>query len=75
MLGIALGQLLLHVCFHGRYGYFRDELYYIACSNHLAWGYVDHPPQSIAILALTRALGGGYVIDPDTAPALQAASR
>ena len=27
-----------------RYGYFRDALYYLACSHHLALGYVDLPP-------------------------------
>ena len=26
------------------YGYFRDELYYIACSKHLALGYVGTRP-------------------------------
>lgn len=41
-----------------QYGYFRDELYYIACSDHLAWGYVDHPPLSIAIMAVIRSLLG-----------------
>ena len=56
--GIALARLALNVAFHGRYGYFRDELYYIACSDHLAWGYVDHPPLSIAILKLTRLIAG-----------------
>ncbi len=55
---IALGKLLLNVAFHGRYGYFRDELYYIACSDHLAWGYVDHPPLSIFLLKLTRGVLG-----------------
>jgi len=35
---------LLQVAFGGRYGYFRDELYYIACSNHPAFGYVDMAP-------------------------------
>jgi len=28
----------------GRYGYFRDALYFLACSEHLAFGYVDLPP-------------------------------
>jgi hypothetical protein len=32
------------------YGYFRDELYYLACGRHLAWGYVDQPPL-IALVA------------------------
>ncbi|MBS1823302.1 MAG: glycosyltransferase family 39 protein [Acidobacteria bacterium] len=29
---------------HIGYGYFRDELYYLICGRHLAWGYVDHGP-------------------------------
>ena len=33
-----------------RYGYFRDALYYLACAEHLDWGYVDQPPL-IAVLA------------------------
>jgi dolichyl-phosphate-mannose-protein mannosyltransferase len=55
---IALAKLALNMAVAGRYGYFRDELYYIACSDHLAWGYVDHPPLSIFILALTRRVLG-----------------
>jgi 4-amino-4-deoxy-L-arabinose transferase-like glycosyltransferase len=42
----------------GDYGFFRDEFYYIACSEHMAWGYVDHPPLSIALLWLSRLLFG-----------------
>jgi hypothetical protein len=41
-----------------RYGYFRDELYYLACTDHLAFGYVDHPPLSIAVLWVVRHLFG-----------------
>jgi len=41
---IAALAFLLQVAFSGRYGYFRDELYYIACSRHLAFGYVDMAP-------------------------------
>ncbi|MDR5726991.1 MAG: glycosyltransferase family 39 protein, partial [Terriglobia bacterium] len=29
---------------HVGYGIFRDEMYYILCGRHLAWGYVDQGP-------------------------------
>jgi hypothetical protein len=41
---LALSKLLLHFASSGGYGYFRDELYYIAASEHLDFGYVDYPP-------------------------------
>lgn len=44
VVAIALGRLALLCYFNNRYGYFRDEFDYIACGNHLAWGFVDHPP-------------------------------
>jgi 4-amino-4-deoxy-L-arabinose transferase-like glycosyltransferase len=37
-------KLLVHLYAGRHYGYFVDELYYLACSRHLDWGYVDHPP-------------------------------
>lgn len=42
--------LLVHLLTNGHYGYFRDELYYIACARHLDFGYVDQPPLSILLL-------------------------
>lgn len=44
VLVIALAKLAMHFIFNNRYGYFRDEFDYLACGNHLAWGYVDQPP-------------------------------
>ncbi len=57
---IALGCFLLHIITNltGAYGFFRDELYYIACSDHLAWGYVDQPPFSLFLLKFSRIIFG-----------------
>ncbi|MCC7094510.1 MAG: hypothetical protein IT277_10000, partial [Ignavibacteriaceae bacterium] len=40
------------------YGIFRDELYYLACANRLDFGYVDHSPLSIWILAFWKFFFG-----------------
>jgi len=63
-------HLLLHVATNGRYGMFRDEFYYLVCADHLDWGYVDHPPLSIALLAAERAILGDSVQAIRVLPAL-----
>ncbi|MCZ6727979.1 MAG: glycosyltransferase family 39 protein, partial [Acidobacteria bacterium] len=70
--GLAAAQMLLRLLTHGNYGVFRDEFYYLACADHLAWGYVDHPPLSIALLWLQRALFGDSVIALRLLPTLAA---
>lgn len=50
--------LVVHLLTISRYGYFRDELYYIACSRHLAFGYVDLAPLSTLLLRIETALFG-----------------
>ena len=51
---IAIAQLAVHCYFNNRYGYFRDEFDFLSCSNHLAWGYVDHPPLIPFLVYITR---------------------
>jgi 4-amino-4-deoxy-L-arabinose transferase-like glycosyltransferase len=51
-------SLVLHLIAIRGFGFFRDELYYVACSDHLAWGFVDQPPLSILVLKIVRLLFG-----------------
>jgi len=44
VVGIAAGSIVLLVGFASRYGYHRDELYFLNASRHLDVGYVDQPP-------------------------------
>lgn len=55
---LAAVQLVVHLVVLPGYGFFRDELYYLACAEHLDWGYVDHPALSILVLkAITTVFG------------------
>jgi 4-amino-4-deoxy-L-arabinose transferase-like glycosyltransferase len=71
----ALIKLAVHLVANalGGYDYFRDEFYYIACSERLGWGYVDHPPLSILILWLNRFLLGDSIFALRLLPALAGA--
>jgi hypothetical protein len=55
---IALAKLVFHIYFNNRYGYFRDEFDYIACGDHLGWGYVDQPPLVPFLIHISRAVLG-----------------
>jgi hypothetical protein len=72
---LAIAAVALHVGFSGRYGYFRDELYYAACGQHLAWGYVDHAPLAPFLARLSRAFLGDSLPALRFLPALAAAAK
>ena len=67
---IALAKLLFHIYFNNRYGYFRDEFDYIACGDHLAWGYVDQPPLIPFLIHICRAVLGDSLRSIRFIPAL-----
>ena len=75
LISLAAAKFLFHlgVNIAGGYGYFRDEFYYIACSDHLAFGYVDQPPLSILLLKISRVLLGDSVVAIRLFPALAGA--
>src|SRR4051812_5214571 len=66
-------KLLLHLATARGYGYFRDELYYLACADHPAFGYVDHPPLSILVLKVWTAVFGRSLVSIRFVPALAGA--
>src|SRR5258705_12691071 len=69
-----LAKLLLHLFTTSGYGIFRDELYYLACSEHMDWGYVDHPALSIGVLWIVRHLFGDSLFALRLVPALAGAA-
>ena len=54
----ALCFLVMTLLTAGRYGFYGDELYYIACSKHLDFGYVDHPPLVALLTFIERSVFG-----------------
>jgi hypothetical protein len=54
-------EVLVHLTLVNEYGYHGDELYFLDCGRHLAFGYVDHAPLVPWLARLSEALGGGLV--------------
>ncbi len=66
----SAGTVALLLAVSTRYGYHRDELYFLACARHMAWGFVDQPPLSIAFVWLSHALFGDSLVGLRLFPAL-----
>lgn len=71
---IALVPFVLHLWPNPAYGYFGDELYYLACAERLAAGYVDHPPLSVWVLWAWTAVFGDSVFALRLVPSLASAA-
>ena len=69
----AVIKFALQVYVAPGYGYFGDELYTMALSRHLAFGYVDLPPLVPALMAASRALLGESMTAFHVVPALAGA--
>ncbi|HEY5096226.1 MAG TPA: glycosyltransferase family 39 protein [Candidatus Eremiobacteraceae bacterium] len=69
---MALATFLVHVAGNPHYGFFRDELYFIICGRHPAWGYVDQPPIAPLLAAATQVFGPSLLLER-AIPALFAA--
>lgn len=74
VLSIAAANLIFHLLIANRYGIFRDELYYLACSEHLDAGYVDQPPLIAFIAWIARHLFGESLVGLRFLPALAGAT-
>ncbi len=70
MLGIAAGTIALLLLFASRNGYHRDELYFLAASHHLSFGYVDQPPMAVVAAWLARVALGNTLLGLRLIPAL-----
>jgi 4-amino-4-deoxy-L-arabinose transferase-like glycosyltransferase len=66
----AAAAVLVQMLTNGAYGYFRDELYFLACSDHLALGYVDFAPLIAWVARASRMVFGDSLHAIRLVPAL-----
>ena len=72
--GLAAIKLIAQFAGVAHYGFFRDELYYMACGQHLAWGYVDQPPLIALIAWFERHAFGNSLLSIRLLPVLTGAA-
>src|SRR5438093_4438407 len=62
LIAIVAAKAAVTLATDNRYGYHRDELYYVVSGHHLALGYVDFPPVTPVLARVTEAVFGRSLI-------------
>ncbi|WP_433728673.1 ArnT family glycosyltransferase [Actinoplanes sp. CA-051413] len=71
---VAAALLVLLVLTSSRYGWHRDELYFVVAGQHPAWGYPDQPVLTPLLSAGLYRLGDGSLVVLRLASALASAA-
>ena len=71
---IAAAAVAAEMAVSARYGYVRDELYFLSAGQHLAFGYVDQPPLTPLLARIAAALTGNTLVGLRILPALALAA-
>jgi hypothetical protein len=73
LLGLALVKLVAQLSVAARYGFHRDELYYLAAGQHPSLGYVDYPPVTAMVARLSTIVFGHSLLGLRVWPAVAGA--
>jgi len=71
---LAIAKIVIQFAGIAHYGFFRDELYYMACGEHLAWGYIDQPPLVAFAAWFARHVFGNSIVSIRLLPVLAGAA-